>query len=35
MSYELSFAGITATIVHTILYFRKQIWIQARRSLHE
>lgn len=35
MSYGLSFAGITATIVHAILYFRKQIWIQARRSLHE
>ncbi|KAG9097157.1 hypothetical protein FRC06_007884 [Ceratobasidium sp. 370] len=35
LSYELSFASITATIVHAILYFRKQIWVQARRSLHE
>lgn len=35
LSYGLSFASITATIVHSILYFRKQIWFQARRSLHE
>lgn len=35
ISYGLSFAGITATIVHTALYYRKQIWIQARRSLSE
>ncbi|KAI5122711.1 hypothetical protein M0805_009764 [Coniferiporia weirii] len=35
ISYGLSFAGITATIVHAFLYFRKQIWVQARRSLHE
>ncbi|KAI0776983.1 small oligopeptide transporter [Trametes elegans] len=35
ISYGLSFASITATIVHTALYFRKQIWIQARRSLSE
>ncbi|KAG9084317.1 hypothetical protein FRC06_004129 [Ceratobasidium sp. 370] len=35
LSYGLSFASITATIVHAILYFRKQIWVQARRSLHE
>ena len=35
MSYGLSFAAITATIMHTILYFRKQIWIQSRRSLNE
>ena len=35
LSYGLSFAAITATIVHTFLYFRKQIWIQARRSLSE
>ncbi|KAI0822100.1 small oligopeptide transporter [Trametes gibbosa] len=35
LSYGLSFAGITATVVHTALYFRKQIWIQARRSLSE
>lgn len=35
MSYGLSFASITATIMHTILYFRKQIWVQSRRSLSE
>ncbi|KAI0740140.1 OPT oligopeptide transporter [Earliella scabrosa] len=35
MTYGLSFASITATIMHTILYFRKQIWIQSRRSLSE
>ena len=35
LSYGLSFASITATIVHTALYFRKQIWVQARRSLSE
>ena len=35
LSYGLSFAAITATIMHTILYYRKQIWIQARRSLSE
>jgi OPT family small oligopeptide transporter len=35
MSYGLSFASITATLMHTFLYFRKQIWTQARRSIHE
>ncbi|KAH9946707.1 OPT oligopeptide transporter [Amylocystis lapponica] len=35
MSYGLSFASITSTIVHTILYFRKQIWVQSRRALSE
>ena len=35
LSYGLSFASITATITHTFLYFRKQIWVQARRSLSE
>jgi hypothetical protein len=35
LSYGLSFASITATIMHAILYFRKQIWTQARRSLSE
>ena len=35
MSYGLSFASICSTIVHTILYFRKQIWVQSRRSLSE
>ncbi|KAI0331596.1 OPT oligopeptide transporter [Cubamyces sp. BRFM 1775] len=35
LTYGLSFASITATIMHTILYFRKQIWVQSRRSLSE
>ncbi|KAH9840538.1 OPT oligopeptide transporter protein-domain-containing protein [Rhodofomes roseus] len=35
MSYGLSFASITSTIVHTVLYFRRQIWVQSRRSLSE
>ncbi|KAJ7791750.1 OPT oligopeptide transporter [Mycena olivaceomarginata] len=35
VSYGLSFASITATLMHAFLYFRKQIWVQARRSLHE
>ena len=35
LSYGLSFASITSTLMHTFLYFRKQIWVQARRSLSE
>lgn len=35
ISYGLSFAAITGTISHTLLYFRKQLWIQAGRSMHE
>ncbi|KAG8946224.1 hypothetical protein FRC04_011970 [Tulasnella sp. 424] len=35
LSYGLSFASITATVVHAYLYFRKQIWTQAKRSLSE
>ncbi|KAI5123200.1 hypothetical protein M0805_003967 [Coniferiporia weirii] len=35
ISYGLSFASITATLTHTLLYFRKQIWVQARRAMHE
>ncbi|KAI0271688.1 small oligopeptide transporter [Gloeopeniophorella convolvens] len=35
MSYGLSFASITATLVHCFLYYRKQIWVQSRRSLSE
>ncbi|KAH7909749.1 OPT oligopeptide transporter protein-domain-containing protein [Hygrophoropsis aurantiaca] len=35
MSYGLSFASITATLVHAFIYFRKQIVYQARRSLRE
>ncbi|KAE9383193.1 OPT oligopeptide transporter [Gymnopus androsaceus JB14] len=33
LSYGLSFASMTATISN--LFYRKQIWIQARRSLNE
>ncbi|KAJ7877622.1 OPT oligopeptide transporter [Mycena leptocephala] len=32
---SLSFASITATLMHAFLYFRKQIWVQSRRALHE
>jgi hypothetical protein len=35
MAYGLSFASITATLSHTFLYYRKQIWRQTRRSLSE
>ncbi|GJE84381.1 OPT oligopeptide transporter protein [Phanerochaete sordida] len=35
LSYGLSFASVTATIMHTFLYYRKQIWVQARRSMSE
>lgn len=35
MSYGLSFASITSTLVHAFLYFRKQIWTQSRRSMSE
>ena len=35
ISYGLSFASITATLTHTFLYFRKQIWTQSRRAMHE
>lgn len=35
ISYGLSFASITATLTHALLYFRKQIWAQSRRSMHE
>ncbi|KAF8552645.1 small oligopeptide transporter, partial [Imleria badia] len=35
MSYGLSFASITATLIHSFLYFRKQIWAQRRRSMRE
>ncbi|KAH7325196.1 OPT oligopeptide transporter [Rhizoctonia solani] len=35
ISYGLSFASIIATLVHGFLYYRKQIWLQARRSLSE
>ena len=35
MNYGLSFAAIASTLTHTFLYYRKQIYIQARRSLSE
>ncbi|KAG1864939.1 OPT oligopeptide transporter protein-domain-containing protein [Suillus subalutaceus] len=35
LSYGLSFASITASLTHAFLFFRKQIWIQSRRSMHE
>ena len=35
LSYGLSFASITSALTHTLLYYRKQIWNQARRSLSE
>jgi hypothetical protein len=35
ISYGLSFAAIASTVTHTLLYYRKQIWNQARRSLSE
>lgn len=35
VAYGLSFASITATVTHAFLYFRKQLWIQAKRSLNE
>jgi hypothetical protein len=35
MAYGVSFAATTATLSHTFLYYRKQIYHQARRSLSE
>ncbi|KDQ20995.1 hypothetical protein BOTBODRAFT_169670 [Botryobasidium botryosum FD-172 SS1] len=35
VSYGLSFATVTATLVHAFLYYRKQIWSQVRRSVAE
>jgi OPT family small oligopeptide transporter len=35
IAYGLSFASITATLTHAFLYFRKQIWTQSRRAMHE
>jgi OPT oligopeptide transporter protein len=35
ISYGLSFASITATLTHAFLYFRRQIWTQARKAMHE
>ena len=35
LSYGLSFAAITSTIVHSWIYYRKQILYQSRRGLKE
>ncbi|THH02009.1 hypothetical protein EW026_g784 [Hermanssonia centrifuga] len=35
LSYGLSFASVTATLTHTFMYYRKQIWVQSRRSMSE
>jgi len=35
VSYGLSFASITAIVMHIFLYYRKQIGVQARRSMSE
>ena len=35
VAYGMSFASITATLVHAALYFRRQIWLQVGRSLSE
>lgn len=35
IAYGLSFASITATVVHSILYFWKPIRVHLRRSLRE
>ncbi|KAF9475507.1 OPT oligopeptide transporter [Pholiota conissans] len=35
LSYGISFASISATLVHTFIHFRKQLWAQARRSVDE
>jgi hypothetical protein len=35
LTYGLSFAAIASSPVHTLIYYRKQIYYQARRSLAE
>jgi hypothetical protein len=35
VSYGLSFAATTATLTHSFIYYRKQIYNQARRSIAE
>ncbi|KAH8110875.1 OPT oligopeptide transporter [Phellopilus nigrolimitatus] len=35
MTYGLSFASVAATLTHAFLYFRRQIWTQSRRAMHE
>ena len=35
ISYGLSFASVCATLSHALFYFRKQIWVQSKRSLSE
>lgn len=34
ITFGISFAAITATLTHALLYFRKQIWTQSRRALN-
>lgn len=35
LTYGLSFASITATAVHAVLFFRKQVWKRAHRALDQ
>ncbi|KAJ7366408.1 small oligopeptide transporter, partial [Mycena albidolilacea] len=35
MAYGTAFASITATVMHTMLYFRKYIWVQMRSTIHQ
>ncbi|KAF9233143.1 hypothetical protein BU15DRAFT_23321, partial [Melanogaster broomeanus] len=35
ISYDLSVASITSTLMYALLFFGKQIWIQGTRSMHE
>ena len=35
LSYGVGFAAITATVMHTLLYHRRLIWMQAGRSVKE
>ncbi|KAH8078033.1 OPT oligopeptide transporter [Cristinia sonorae] len=35
LSYGLSFASITSTVTHSFLFFRKQIWRNARQSMND
>ncbi|KAJ7900254.1 small oligopeptide transporter, partial [Mycena olivaceomarginata] len=35
IAYGMAFASITATVMHTMLYFRKFIWVQMRSTIHQ
>jgi len=35
IAYGLSFASITATLTHALLFYREQLWVHARRSLSD